>query len=239
MPVPTPDETFLTACLAIARGLMAYHRYEVHGLENVPKEGAALIPCSHSLATYDSILLGAAIFLGTGRYPAGLADRRVFQTPGLAKIFDKLGAVEGTPDAGLRFLQSGHLLMLAPGGMREALRPSNRRYQVSWENRLGFARLAIRAQAPVILAACPASDDIFTLYDNPITPWVYRRFKWPLPFFRGLGLTWVPRPVKLVHYLSAPIPPPPFEGPEPDEAVVKKFQARLTREMSRLMKRAA
>ena len=88
------NDVFLQTCLSLLRFLMKYHRYEVKGMDHIPRTGPALIVINHSLATYDSFLLGAAIFLETGRYASGLADRRIFQTPGLSQLFLKLGAVE-------------------------------------------------------------------------------------------------------------------------------------------------
>jgi 1-acyl-sn-glycerol-3-phosphate acyltransferase len=230
------DDKFLQGCLRVTQALMAYHRYEARGLEYVPPRGPALIAVSHSLATYDSFLLGTAIYEVTGRLAAGLADRRIFQTPGLAQLFTRLGAVEGTPKSGERLLGEGNLLMLAPGGMRESLRPTSQRYRVSWEGRLGFARLAIRAQVPVILAACPAADDIYRVYANPVTSLVYRKLKWPLPMARGLGLTLIPRPVRLIHFLNPPMQPPALRDGKPDEGDVHAFQKQLSVEMQKLMR---
>jgi 1-acyl-sn-glycerol-3-phosphate acyltransferase len=225
------DPGFFHSALQFARAVMAYHRYEVRGVEHIPVSGPALIVVNHSLATYDALLLGAAIYMQTGRRPVGLADRRVFQTPLLAETFRKLGAVEGSPEAAVRLLSEGNLLELSPGGMRESLRPSSRRYHVDWEGRLGFARLAIQCQVPVILAACPAADDIYTVYGNPITSTIYRHFKWPAPLARGLGLTAIPRPVKLTHYLHAPIRPPRARG----EKALHSFHKKLVTEMEHLL----
>jgi 1-acyl-sn-glycerol-3-phosphate acyltransferase len=230
---------FLKTCLTAARGLMKYHQYEVQGMEHVPREGPALIVVNHSLATYDSILLGAAIYLETGRYAAGLADRRIFQTPGLSQLFAGMGAVEGTPEAGQRILRQGHLLVVSPGGMRESLRPSSRRYEIRWRGRLGFARLAINAQAPVLLAACPTADDIYRVYANPLTPLVYRYLIWPLPFARVVGPTIIPRRVKLVHHLRPLIYPPPLQKGKADDRDVRMFQAQLEHEMDELMAEAS
>ena len=231
-------DKLVQASLQLARGLMLYHRYEVKGMEHVPAEGPALVVVNHSLATYDSILLGAAIYFQTGRYPVGLADRRIFQTPGLSQLFTSLGAVEGTPAAGEWLLRQGHILMLAPGGMRESLRPSSKKYRIDWERRRGFARLALTAQVPVLLAACPSADDIYTVYNNPLTPFIYRHFKWPAPIARGLGLSIVPRPIKLTHVLGSPIFPPRLQGGKIDEGAVVAFHAQLVEEMDDLMREA-
>ena len=216
--------------------LKKYHSYEVQGMNRIPTAGKAMIVVSHSFATYENLLLGAEIYLKTGRYCAGLADRRVFQTPALSQFFKRIGAVNGSPQAGRKLLKKNNLLLLSPGGMRESLRPSHKKYQVDWRDRLGFVRLAIETQSPVILAACPAADDIFTLYENPVTKWIYKNLKLPFAVLRGIGPTVVPRPVKLVHHLSEPFYPPKLKKNEVDESDVREFHAKLVEEMNHLLK---
>ena len=224
--------------LKLARVLQIYHRYRAIGLENVPEEGPAVIAVSHSLATYDSALLGAAIYQRTGRLPRGLGDRAIFRTPFLRDWAMRIGMTEGSPEAGLELLRDGHLLMLAPGGMLEALRPKADRYQICWDHRRGFVRLAVRARVPIILAACPRADDIYRVYENPLTSIVYQTMRMPLPVARGMGLTAIPRPVRLVHVVSEPIPPPEIPEGEGFESEIEKFHARLSTRMRELMLQA-
>lgn len=231
---PTHDPVFQVG-MKVMEFLKLYHRYELRGLENLPATGAGIIAISHSFATYENLLLASEIYLRTGRYCAGLADRRIFQTPGLAQFFKRIGAISGSPEVGADLLHKGNLLMLSPGGMREALRPSSEKYRVDWAGRLGFARLAIKTQVPVILAACPKADDLYTLYENPLTPLVYQKYKWPLPLLRGWGPTWLPRPVKLIHYLSESIVAPQQCKTDVPEENVRKFHEQLDLQMQKLM----
>ena len=92
--------------------------------------------------------------------------------------------------------------------MREALKPSSQKNQLLWDSRKGFVRLAIETQTPIVLAACPEADDIFTVYENRLTKWVYKKFRLPVLIIRGIGPTLIPRPVSLTHYLSEPLQPP-------------------------------
>lgn len=230
------EDFFFHSCLEALKTVQAYHDYHVDGMESVPSRGPAMIVVNHSLATYDSLLLGAAIYLEKKRFVSALADRQIFKTPIIGSFFTRIGAVEGSPEAGEKLLREGNLLALSPGGMRESLRPTTKRYQIDWEGRLGFARLAIKAQVPVILAACPHADDIFTVHENLVTQLVYEKFRWPLPLFHGLGPTLLPRPVRLTHYLSKPIDPPKCKTKIPPEKTVAAFHAKLTKEMNHLMR---
>lgn len=230
------DEEFAIKILPLINVLRAYHSHEVYGLDRIPSKGPAIIATNHSLATYDIMLLMAAVYLHNGRIPRSLIDRAFYVVPGLGVLMEKLGSIIGNPDNAATLLENGELLYLAPGGMSESLRPSTERYQVKWNRRKGFARLAIETQSPVILAACPHADDIFKVYENSVTKWFYSQFR--LPFFvaRGVGPTMIPRPVKLEHFLSKPIYPPKMAA---DPAAVKRqvyhFHKKLMQKMTEMI----
>jgi 1-acyl-sn-glycerol-3-phosphate acyltransferase len=220
----------------LAEGLMRtlgrYHRYQVFGFENVPKTGPALIAFHHSLCTYDSFLLSVPIWDELGREFRGLADRLIFKTPGLGQFMTDVGFVEGTREATIKMLEQGELIGLAPGGMRESLRGSNEKYQFDWTGRTGFVNVAMRAGAPIILAACPMSDDVYRVLPNPLTPFLYERFKVPLPIARGRWGTVIPRPVKLWHVLSEPIQ----SDVAPDQVTERDVQAQHEKIVLRMKK---
>jgi len=216
-------------------GLLArYHHHEVKNLELIPKEGPLLIIINHSLATYDGFLLGKAIAEGTGRMPRGLGDDLLFTLPYVQDWCWDVGLVPASPKNALELLGRGELVALAPGGMRESLRSSKDRYKVLWQDRKGFVRLALEAQVPVILAACPMSDRIFKVYDSNWTKQIYELFHFPFPLFRGMGPTLLPRPVRLTHFLKGPFLPELELGELPEEAV-QRFHDLLVKEMESLL----
>ena len=222
---------------AAMRRLRAYHRYEVVGGEHVPRVGAAVVASTHSLATYENFLLGSLSLDELGRRPYIMADDLMFRVPWLGEGFRQIGLVPGRREVAQRLLEAGELVGLGPGGMREALRSSRRRYQFDWQGRLGFVWVAMLAGAPIVLAACPGADEIYTVYENRLTPWAYGRFHVPAPLFRGRGPTPLPRPVKLVHVLDAPIPSP-VAPDRVSEADVEHHHRHLVRRMHALMLRA-
>lgn len=194
------------------QAIRRYHHHTVVGMEHVPATGAALVVHNHTLSTYDNLLLGAAIYLELGRLVHGLGDRLMFRIPLLAGFMQRIGFVEASQPAARRLLEDGHLVGLTPGGMHEALRPSTRRYELRWDDRKGFARLSMLAQKPIILAANPRGDEIYTVLPSRLTDAAYRRFKLPLPIAYGRAFTPVPRPVALTHVLAAPIAPPAVDA---------------------------
>jgi 1-acyl-sn-glycerol-3-phosphate acyltransferase len=220
---------------ALLDPLRRYHRHRVLGLEHVPTTGGALCVVHHSFATYDALLLGLRVIEQVGRFPYGLGDDKLFRVPLFRDFLHELNFRPASPTAGRELLAQGELLFVAPGGMREAVRPSARRYEPDWHDRKGFVRLAIEAQVPVVLFACPAADRLYTLYDTPITEAAYRRFKLPVVVARGYGPTLLPRPVALTHFVSAPILPPATGADDHD--AVDRFHAELEAQMRALLAR--
>lgn len=227
--------TFATPAIRKAsRLLRAYHRHRVDGLDHVPLEGRCLVVVNHSFATYDIGLLVEAIERKTGRAARGLGDRALFSGPDEGRIANRFGVVLGNPDNATRLLEAEALLLVAPGGMREALRPSHERYRIRWQRRKGFVRLALTTGTPIMLAACPDADRLYRVYESKLTKAVYKHMRLPLPVLRGWGPTLVPRPVRLRHVLSEPIPPPDF-GPDDLDDVVDAWHLRICDAMEELM----
>ena len=223
----------------IIKGLKVYHRYAAMGLEHIPRKHGAIIVVNHSMATYDILMLMHSIFEQTGRLPRPLVDRLVMRTPLIGPLSRRVGCLSASPLNAHHLLEQNQLVVVAPGGMAEAIRPYTERYRTLWKDRKGFIRLALNTQVPVILAFCPDSDDLYKVYDAPITRWMYRYLRLPMMLARGLGPTPLPRPVKLRHYISAPLLPPPAaknEGAE--EELIEQFHGEVTAKAEELMNRS-
>ncbi len=233
---PSLDARTVRQLERILHPLARYHRFELTGIEHVPRTGACLLVVHHSLATYDGFLIGGAIWEQTGRMCRALGDDTIFRVPGLADFATRAGIVPASPEAGERLLREGHLLAVAPGGMWESLRPRGQRRSSRWDGRRGFVRLALRTGTPMLLAACPRADDIYTVYPSRLTDAAYRRFRVPVPLVRGLGPTLFPRPIKLVAHL-APLIWPPAWDPEREDAQVDALHAEAHRRMAELLGR--
>lgn len=220
----------------IALPLSLYHRHEVAGLGNIPKKGKVMIVVNHSLATYDIALLIHAIYKRSGRLARPLIDRLFYKIPFLGELMDALGCSSGSKENAQKLLDDRQMVIIAPGGMREALRPSSEKYQTKWGSRKGFAKMSLETQTPIILAVCPKADDLYKVYPSAITKWMYKNLKIPIFFARGLGPTPIPRPVKLKHFLSAPIKPPrKSKDPEKLEAQVTRYHKKIMEISSDLM----
>lgn len=232
------DENKILKLLPVVKAISTYHQHEIEGLERFPKRGPVLVVSNHSLATYDIMLLGYAIYQQYERVARPLVDRLFFKVPGLSELMDGLGAVQGSQASARELLEDKNIVMVAPGGMNESLRSSKEKYQIMWERRKGFVKLAIETQVPIVLAACPAADDLYDVYTGSLSKWAYENFKVPVFLAKGFGLSPIPKPVQLKHFLSARINPPKLEVyQENPEEVLEKFHKKIVASMKRLMKK--
>ncbi|MCP4123908.1 MAG: acyltransferase family protein [Bacteroidetes bacterium] len=233
-----PRDKYLKRVNRFYKYFAKYHDHSVEGMEHIPKEGPCLIAVNHSFATYDIGILQYKIYKELGVFPRGFADNAFFKVPAIGKVAAWSGAIPGEHHVGDYLLREkkAHILV-APGGMREALRPVEEKYKIKWERRKGFVKLAIKTNTPIILAACPAADDLYKVTANKLTKLVYSKFRLPLPIVRSYGKSPMPNKVKLVHYIST-LQTPPAVDLNDEESLTREvdhWHTHLSAEMNRLM----
>ena len=179
-------------------------RVEVRGLENVPR-GRALLVANHPFG-WDIALAVNAIHAATGRRVWTLGEHLWWVIPGLRKLAAKVGVVDGTPENVDRLLQADELVLVLPGGLREAVKPRELRYRLLWGHRYGFVRAAIRNRAPIVPVASFGADGLFDFVGDPYARgarWLKKpRFPVPLP----RRLLPIPHRVHLAYAIGEPIP---------------------------------
>ncbi|XP_048868138.1 transmembrane protein 68 isoform X2 [Brienomyrus brachyistius] len=177
-----------------------WHGYEIHGLEKIPDKGPALIVYYHGAIPIDYYYFLANVIIHKGRTCHSVADHFLFKIPGFKLLLEVFSVMHGPQGECVRALQEGHLVGLAPGGLREALF-SNEMYPLLWGERRGFAQVAIDAQAPVIpMFTQNVREGFRYLGTGKLSRWVYERFRLPL------GVIYGGFPVKFRTYLGDPIP---------------------------------
>ncbi|XP_036375103.1 transmembrane protein 68-like [Megalops cyprinoides] len=176
-----------------------WHGYEIHGLEKIPDQGPALIVYYHGAIPIDYYYFLAKVILHKGRTCHSVADYFLFKVPGFRLLLEVFSVFHGPREECVKALQSGHLLAISPGGVREALF-SDETYPLLWGRRQGFAQVAIDSRAPIIPMFTQNVREGFRSLGN-LRPfrWVYERFRVPVaPVYGGF-------PVKFRTYLGDPI----------------------------------
>jgi 1-acyl-sn-glycerol-3-phosphate acyltransferase len=180
-----------------AAWLAAMQRATMTGSEHIRLSGGVLIVGNHALLGADSAPLISLVMHHTGRVPRMLGERNLWRIPGAKPVLDALGAIPGEPEAAVRLLQAGEMVLVYPGGTNDSFKTRAEAYRLKWGNRTGFARVAMRAKVPIAPVAATGIDEIFHVMARE--RWIGRRIfgspHYDLPIPRSL----IPRRVKLVY----------------------------------------
>nr|XP_046215867.1 transmembrane protein 68-like [Oncorhynchus gorbuscha]XP_046215868.1 transmembrane protein 68-like [Oncorhynchus gorbuscha]XP_046215869.1 transmembrane protein 68-like [Oncorhynchus gorbuscha] len=183
-----------------------WHGYEIHGMEKIPDEGAALIVYYHGAIPIDYYYFLANVIIQKGRIVHSVADHFLFKVPGFKLLLEVFSVIHGPQQECVKALKSGHLLGISPGGVREALL-SDETYQLLWGKRKGFAQVAIDSKVPIIpMFTQNVREGFRSLGGLSIFRWSYEKFRVPMAPVYGAF------PVKFRTYLGDPIPYDPNIG---------------------------
>jgi 1-acyl-sn-glycerol-3-phosphate acyltransferase len=211
-------------------------RVEIQGLENVPP-GRALLVSNHSFG-WDSILPMCAVWDQLERPVWVLGEHAWWRVPFLRRLAAAVGTVDGTPENADRLLANEELVLVLPGGLREAVKPRELRYRLLWGHRYGFIRAAIRNQAPIVPLASIGADDLFDFVGNAYRRgerWL-RRSGIPIPL--PSRILPIPHFVRLSFIFGDPIWPHarPEEADDPD--VVRRLRHEVEGALHELIENA-
>lgn len=205
----------------LARTLADRLRAVLHDGEHIPRKGPALLVGNHALLGLDSVALTAVLVADGHRPPRFLAEKNLFRLPGVRATLAALGAVAGVPDDAVALLEAGELVCVYPGGVDDSFKLSSEAYTLKWGARAGFARVALRARAPIVPIAALGVDELFEVQrrESVLGRLLLGSPRYDLPLPQSL----VPRSVPLEFFALPPIAP---EGDARDpEAVTRLRQA--------------
>lgn len=198
---------------------------EVEGIERIPA-GRALIVANHAFG-WDAVFPMAAIHESTGRDVFVLGEHLWWKVPFLRRIASTVGTVDGSSENVDRLLADEALVVVLPGGLREAVKPAALRYRLLWGERYGFVRAAIRNRCPIVPLASIGADELFNFVGDAV-----ERGERLLGRF-GLGFIPLPRPAHLLpwphrvhlrYVLGDPIAPPFPPSAADDHEAQREFR---------------
>ncbi|HYO98241.1 MAG TPA: lysophospholipid acyltransferase family protein [Polyangiaceae bacterium] len=214
---PETARKAVTACAFFHR---LYFRTEVFGIANVPS-GRVLLIANHSgQVPIDAAIIGSAMFLDANpaRVTRSMVDKWAATLPFVSTFLGRVGQVVGLPENARRLLSMGEVLLAFPEGTRGVSKPFSRRYALE-EFGLGFMRLAIETQTPIVPVAVIGAEEQYISLGN--LSWAARALKLPsFPIVPQLLLPGgqLPLPTKYRLYFGEPMR---FYGdPEDDDAVI-------------------
>jgi 1-acyl-sn-glycerol-3-phosphate acyltransferase len=195
---------------------MELSRPYVSGLAELPRDGRFLLVGNHTRGSNEVALIPYYVRAAIGARVRPLADRQFGRIRGLqADLVAAYGAVVGTPDATRALMREGETILVFPGGAREIGKFKGEEYTLRWENRIGFARLAVEFGYPIVTAALVGGDDIYAglvSRDSPLgraSGWASQRLTgrtdMAMPPMRGIGPTLIPRPRRMYLSFGRPI----------------------------------
>ena len=190
-----------------------WNGYELHGVEHVPREGGCLLVLYHGLIPLDGWYLIARLYREHGILVRSLADRWLFRVPGLAEVAHLGGAIAGERAPAVRLLREGNVVLVSPGGVKEAIAGPDHMYELQWGQRLGFAQVALDAGVPLLPVFGENVEELYRAPWSASAPvrWVYRRSGIPIMPLVGLGA--LPFPVKVRTWIGPPVVPRTGESP--------------------------
>jgi 1-acyl-sn-glycerol-3-phosphate acyltransferase len=202
-----------------------YFRAETHDIERVPPGRVLLIANHAGQLPYDGAMLSAAMLLDADppRLCRGMGEYFIWRLPWLGVTVARGGTIVGTPENCVKMLETEECVMVFPEGARGINKPFRQRYQLEPFG-LGFMRLALQTETPIVPVAFVGSEEqqpglanlrgaaeAVGLPSLPITV--------TFPWLGPLGLL-VALPVKYHIYFGEPMH---FEGdPNEEDAVVQK-----------------
>jgi 1-acyl-sn-glycerol-3-phosphate acyltransferase len=140
-----------------------YFSPEVRGQEYLPASGPALVVGNHSGLFYmpDAWVVGLEIVRRRGLdQPAyAMGYDLLFGIPVIGPFLRRIGAIPAGQKAAEQGLADGGLVVVYPGGDREACRPWTERDKIDLGGHHGFVRLALRAGVPVVPVVAHGSQD--------------------------------------------------------------------------------
>jgi 1-acyl-sn-glycerol-3-phosphate acyltransferase len=146
-----------------------YFRVVAKGLEHVPK-GRVLIVANHSgQLPFDAAMIGIALLTEPAANPPravrSMVEKWVPTLPFVSVFLSRLGQVVGTPENARRLLEADEALLVFPEGVKGLNKLFRRRYQLQ-DFGLGFMRLALETQTPVVpVAVIGAEEQAPALFD--------------------------------------------------------------------------
>ena len=245
-PKPSWDNKVRASAIAATVGvfekLARYHRLEVRNLERIPVDGPALLVGNHNggLNPVDGLFLVEYYrTCGYDRPVYVLAHDILFRVKKVADMLESVGVIRARKGQARELLESGHKVLVFPGGDIESMRPYRDRRKIVLAERQGFIRLAQWAGAPIVPVVSAGAHETMMVLSQGTgiarllnLPRFARVNSLPLLLAAPWGLLWgptcalpyLPLPAKITVQIAKPIAVERCDEPEASERAPRIYQ---------------
>lgn len=130
-----------------------WFRWEVRGMESFPETGGALTVSNHSggILTLDTVTFSSAFYdrFGYDRPVLTLGHDALFTGP-VGDWVSRIGLVPAHRAVATEALKAGAVVLVFPGGVYDAYRPTRRANVIDFNGRTGYVATARAADAPIV-----------------------------------------------------------------------------------------
>lgn len=212
-----------------------YWRIEWQGLENVPRQGRAVLTGVHrGFMPWDGVMALHLLRRETGRIPRFLIHPCLVKHPFLANYMTKLGGIVACQENADWVLGQDELLGMFPEGINGAFTMYRDAYKLGRFGRDEYVKMALRNRAPIVPFVTVGSAEIYPILFRVNSKLVRRVFEWPyLPITPTFPLPGLPLPSKWHTRFLEPVPVHEHHGPEAadDPQVVRQISAEVRARM--------
>jgi 1-acyl-sn-glycerol-3-phosphate acyltransferase len=245
LPVLEAFEAVLGATDWLAR---YYFHADVENATNVPNHGPVLLVGNHNagLMSFDSMFAISELQRVQGRQRTvhPLVHDYAFAAKTLGKHAHRLGMLRATRHNADAALNAGRVVLVYPGGDKDAFRPFRDRYKTVLAGRKGFVRVALSHKVPVVpLVSVGLHESMIVLSSGEKLARAFKLKSWlhtevaPVGLSLPWGLapsffTFLPLPTKVDMRFGEPIL---LQGDPEDEAAVEAGYQKVCASMQRIM----
>jgi len=204
----------------------SWFRVEVSGIENLPRDGAALVVANHAgVLPFDGLMTAVAVH---DKHPAHrdlrlLAADMVFDMPMIGQAARKAGHTMACTADAHRLLAAGELTAVFPEGYKGLGKHFKDRYKLQRFGRGGFVGAALRTKAPIVPCSIVGSEEIYPMIaDVKLLARLFGLPYFPVtPFFPLAGpVGMVPLPSKWHIQFGEPIPTTDYDESAADDPMI-------------------
>ena len=213
----------------------AWFNTRVEGVRSIPRQGGVMVVANHGFLAVESSVMYNTIVRGTARIPRPVVAHFAWDVPVVGMVAGAFGAVRGDRGVAEALLEAGELLLVYPGGVREASKGLDERERLMWEGRTGFVKVALKTRCPIVPAAVLGADDVYWRGDirlDVLADLTGDRDA-AIPVFMGMGP--LPLPVNLTLRFGKPISMD--HGPDAwqDDELVQRLQEEVRQAVEALL----